>query len=121
MIELRAHHLLCIRGFQGLGYDKAFVENFARVVKALEDDPSIVVTAREDVICARCPHNLDGCIKGPKAQELDERVLRELGFRADAVGKASAVLRRVEERIPPRRVTEVCRGCEWHRYCAPKF
>lgn len=121
MIELRAHHLLCIRGFQGLGYDKAFVENFARVVKALEDDPSIVVTAREDAICARCPHNLDGCIKGPKAQELDERVLRELGLRAGAVGKASAVLRRVEERIPKQRVAEVCRGCEWLRYCLPKF
>ena len=117
-MELRAHHLLCIRGFRGLGYDEAFVENFARVVKALEDDPSIVVTAREDAICSRCPHNQDGCVKGPRPRGLDERVLRELGLRAGAVERASALQRRVEERIPRRRVREVCRGCQWLRYCA---
>lgn len=118
-MELRAHHLLCIRGFRGRGYDGAFVENFARVVKALEGDPSIAITAREDAICAKCPHNLGGCVKGPRPRELDERVLRELGLRAGVAARASAVQRRVAERIPRGRVAEVCRGCEWLRYCVP--
>lgn len=47
-IKLRAHHLLCMRFFEGRGYSEAFVQNMAQVLKA----ERCVITDGADDICA---------------------------------------------------------------------
>ena len=56
-MELRAHHLLCIQGYHGVGYSSDFVENMNRVVQKLEDNPDqkIEIVKKCDILCKACP------------------------------------------------------------------
>lgn len=40
-IKLRGHHLLCIQGYQGYGYDKIFEKNLDKIFKLIKDDLKI--------------------------------------------------------------------------------
>ena len=59
---LRGHHLLCILGFRGLGYDEAFVANMTRVVGLIRKKPETVFTLTDsaDILCATCPRCVNG-------------------------------------------------------------
>ncbi len=35
IINIRAHHLLCLQGFQGYGYSQDFVRNMAEIIKKI--------------------------------------------------------------------------------------
>jgi len=58
MIRLRGHHLLCLQGFQGLGYDDRSVARLHELYGAIEADPSTPVEVVEgpDAMCEPCPH-----------------------------------------------------------------
>ena len=43
-MRIRAHHLLCILGFRGLGYDKRFVQNMERIVSAVRHNADLGLT-----------------------------------------------------------------------------
>ena len=51
---LRAHHLICILGFRGLGYSKEYVANMSKIVGQLCSSPEtlIQVVSKPDDICA---------------------------------------------------------------------
>jgi uncharacterized protein len=119
---LRAHHLLCILGFRGLGYSDAFVENMTKVVGKLGNDPEVMVTiiAEPDDICSACPHLTgDGCDGGGKSR--DESLLTLLKMEeGDTMSLADAYARAAECLTPALMSASVCYGCEWvdHGYCA---
>jgi hypothetical protein len=127
-LELRAHHLLCLLGFRGLGYDEKFVANMAAVSEGLAGAPPRLVRtiAGPDVICAACPHcTADGCAKrGPESeahvQELDRRVLNLLGLAAGALLSWEEVRLRLSAGLGPADLPAVCGQCEWLSlgYCA---
>jgi len=127
-LSLRAHHLLCLHGFQGLGYDDRFVENMGEICARVraEPGPEIVVVNEPDDICAPCPHALGGaCGKTEsdaeeKAKQLDHRVLAKLGLHPGQVFSRDALLALIQEKITPEDLVSVCEGCEWlpFDYCA---
>ena len=127
-LSLRAHHLLCLHGFQGLGYDDRFVENMAEVCKRVraEPGPEIVVVDEPDDICAPCPHTFgSACGKSggdaeERAKELDHRVLAKLGINPEQVFSRNDLLALLQEKITPEDLVSVCEGCEWlpFDYCA---
>ncbi len=91
-IRIRAHHLLCIQGFQGLGYSKEFTKNMAQIKDELLNNPSsfIRLVIGVDSICECCPHNSKGiCSKGHtsenKMRVMDSLILRNLGIEAGSV------------------------------------
>lgn len=53
-MKLRAHHLICLLGFRGLGYSPEFVENMARIADQLRSFPHTVIeiVRRPDDICS---------------------------------------------------------------------
>ena len=54
---LRGHHLLCLQGFQGYGYDENFVKNMAEINQSRKlDDTTISITNEADDICKACPN-----------------------------------------------------------------
>jgi len=71
-MKIRAHHLLCIQGFQGYGYSEEFTENMLKVIQNLKSFPNhkIQITTCCDAICACCPHNIgDKCTESSNSNE----------------------------------------------------
>ena len=120
-IHLRAHHLLCAQGFRGLGYSKAFAENFSAVLEGLRKGPGTLVEAidRPDVLCAACPHlEGDRCRRGAadvesKVKEADQKVLKHLGLSPGAKLCWGEWLRRIGSSIGPTDLPAICGNCPW--------
>lgn len=142
VVALRAHHLLCAQGFQGLGYSKAFAENFAAVLEGLRRRTQTLVQTvdRPDVLCGPCPHlgirgqgsaascpltDVDPlpfsegrCQRGgpeseSKVRETDHRVLGRLGLSAGAQLSWEELLRRIGSRIGANDLPAICGPCPW--------
>ncbi|WP_407375634.1 DUF1284 domain-containing protein [Methanobrevibacter sp.] len=118
---LRGHHLLCLKGFQGYGYDDAFVENMIEV-NALRKSEGTVITLTDfpDDICKACP-NLENNICGNPAQNerivsMDNEVLKKLDpgkeyDASDLFEKIDSIFNSKES------VTKICFNCMWHEKC----
>lgn len=112
---MRAHHLLCLDQFRGLGYSPFFIANLARVQRMLAEPWAVVqLTAGPDAICAACPF-LDGaaCGRGADAADRDRLVLSRLGL-APGTPLSWAVLKEVfKAAFPPAARLAACAGCTW--------
>ena len=82
-LKLRGHHLLCLKGFQGYGYDESFVENMI-LINSERKLPQTTVSICEcaDDICSSCPNLVDGICEDKTQNErivsMDREVLKKL-------------------------------------------
>jgi len=112
-VPLRAHHLLCLTGFRGLGYSEAFRVAVADLVRDLHRHP-LRLSDSADAACRSCPRLTgSGCENEPVVREMDGWVLRLLR-RAPGDGDFAGVLyaelgRALAE--PERK--RLCRNCPW--------
>ncbi len=124
-VRLRAHHLMCMQGFQGHGYSEEFVENMARIVQLLGDErhTQLTLLAEPDDICAACPHIEDGaCVKDDDAEEevrsMDRMVLEALGAGAGDSLPAGEAIDRLDLALARREDAErICGDCQWGERC----
>lgn len=116
-MELRGHHLLCVQGFQGYGYNEEFVTNMREVVNNLNnsDDIWIETTDKCDVICTACPYNVDSECSKDYVKSMDLQVLDELAFAVGDKVKMKEVISKVKEN--PQRFYKFCTNCEWQYAC----
>ncbi len=119
-LNLRAHHLLCMFGFRGLGYSPSFVQNMREVVARFFGDAGVEVRLVSgcDDICAVCPHAAQGrCTAEAGADDAvcrrDTEVLSRLGLGEGYGTDSSSLMRLVVERIAPEQITTICAGCQW--------
>jgi|SRR3989339_1912396 len=116
-MNIRAHHLLCIRNFKGRGYSEDFIENFYNVLKKLPKE-NIKIANYVDVICEKCPHNKKGVCK--KKEDSEEKTK---GLDDSIINAASISLdneysyKELQGLIKNIHVRDYCRDCEWKRYC----
>jgi len=119
-LKIRAHHLLCLLGFRGLGYSQEFIAAMGKVVEKLSSNSTFPITlvVECDFICASCPHNKGSkCLKEAnselKVKTQDLEVLHRLGFEVGAQMPAVEAGTRIKERLSFRDITEICLDCEW--------
>lgn len=127
-VEIRAHHLLCLLGFRGLGYSPEFVEKMGEVAGELRSNAAtpITILAECDVICGACPHNKGNkCRKkrnsAARVREKDLAVLRHLGLEVGAQMSVAQAWAIVKEKVTAKDLAkELCRRCQWRGlgYCA---
>lgn len=123
IIKIRAHHLLCIQGFQGYGYSRDFKMNMAKVIRNLKSEEQFLeIVAECDVICSHCPHKKDGlCRKTPESNEMikkmDLNVLKKLGLKEGTRSKAKNVFSLLDRKIKATDVCEICGDCFWKNKC----
>lgn len=118
---MRGHHLLCVHGFQGMGYNSTFVEKMREVVQDIRNadrDFPIRVTIGLDETCAFCPHKKgDRCHQSPDSQahvlRLDKRVVDHLGIEEDGVYSKKELVSRVAKKVSPDDLDYLCEGCSW--------
>lgn len=118
-LSFRPHHFLCTLGFQGMGYSPGFVENYAQIVKALQDNEelSIEVVAGRDSICNACPHQgMTGCETEEKIQSLDSRHSQILNIHPGDILSWREGKERLKERMTIDAFHGACEGCQWKDY-----
>jgi hypothetical protein len=124
-MHIRAHHLLCLLGFHGLGYSPEFVKKMAQMKRRLKTSPGVPVKILNscDEICLICPHRKNGrCQKGEysykRVKEADEKVLSALEIKNGGVISAGKLLRLIEKNIGSfPKLVKICGMCGWRETC----
>jgi uncharacterized protein len=121
-IRIRAHHLLCMQGFQGLGYSQEFTENMAQIIEQIIKNPSsfIKVTSEADSICECCPHNFQGiCNKESTSNNIktvDSIILEKLDLEEGSVISWPSVTS-LTMNLSRNTVQKLCENCSWRNKC----
>jgi uncharacterized protein len=125
MLKIRAHHLLCMQGFQGYGYSAEFVINLGALITQLKNNPQteIQIIASNDTICSFCPHNADEKCKlsfdsQQKIQQLDTNILKTLCISEGIVLKFDTALKLIQKHFADQETKrKVCGECGWRDKC----
>jgi hypothetical protein len=125
VIRLRAHHLLCLQGFQGYGYTKEFIKNLQEIFTRFDSDPDLVIEiiTECDDVCTECPYIKDGvCSKEPdsasKMKDMDVRVLKMIKVEEGYRGTADEFIKLVNENLKDiNQIQPICGDCEWKKDC----
>ena len=120
-IRLRAHTLLCLQGFRGIGYSPGFVENMAAIHRILTEHPEAMVEVLDspDAVCGACPHRQPvGCIlNGDRSEEemrdQDHVVLKTLGLQVGSRVPWREVLDRIRAAVHAADLITICGHCRW--------
>ncbi|MDA8235703.1 MAG: DUF1284 domain-containing protein [Clostridia bacterium] len=117
---IRGHHLLCMLGFRGEGYNEAFVANMGKVVKQYKGDSGLEITVADhhDDICRACPHLQEKfCRQSDGSDErlaaIDREVLVRLGLKPGQRVTLREIRERIKENIKPSHLAEICQDCRW--------
>ncbi len=118
---LRAHHLLCLKGFQGYGYDENFTQNMTQVnLNRKLNDTTVTLTNTPDDICSHCPNlknNIcENDIQNENIIKMDNEVLKKLNQSeeynsVELFEKIDSIFKTKES------VSEICFNCMWHEKC----
>ena len=120
-MRLRAHHLLCLLGFRGLGYSPEFVANMDGIAQRLRSFPEtlIEIMCQPDDICFSCPFlGEKGCKhKGPSSEKRrrgqDRAVIARLNIKAGEKLNWLEARERMRSFINPQDLDVICRDCQW--------
>ncbi len=122
ILQIRAHHLLCIQGFQGYGYDEPFTYNLKKIHSIFFNQKKIRLIISNDVICQKCPfssRNNEYCLKkGFNARNFDLKILKILGIKPEKTVKLNQLLfYSNQDRKKTLKLKKLCRDCEWNSKC----
>lgn len=131
MLNLRAHHLLCLvmpsedefrsgapemfrrRGYRD-EYINAYIRAFNIARKSLNEEIRVLDNPREDDTCVHCGNYRGGVCLSSQAwvfAEWDQEILALFGLRAGGVIRVQDLRRLVGERVDPANMPGVCRSC----------
>jgi len=120
-MEIRAHHLLCIQGFVGLGYSEGFVRHLSYVKDMLySKDPVVRIVKGPDDICGHCPHlKEDYCSQyGNKVRSMDQAVLEKMGIENGTEMRFLKALDSINSALEKKGTIEgICNECGWREVC----
>ncbi len=121
IFKIRAHHLLCMQGFQGYGYSREFERNLEKIINYLGSNPNsqLELVADVDIICQKCPHLENGHCNRSSSHaivEMDLKVLEKLELEEGATEPAQKLL--VEVRTwESHDLQGICGECSWKDKC----
>lgn len=123
--KLRGHHLLCLRFFQGRGYNSAFVSNMQQIAARLAAHPQTVValTCEPDDLCRACPNLRDNQCRPehesatPPPRSRDERILDRLGITPGTLMPYEKAQGLVDGLLREHTIRSLCHRCTWLDLC----
>lgn len=122
-LRIRAHHILCMQGFQGFGYSEEFTKNMTLITEKIQKTPSffIEIIIGADSICQHCPHLLDGgCDMEMDSlkviSSMDSLVLKNLNMETGSV-ISSKQIKTLAGSLTPKKVEKICGDCSWRDDC----
>ncbi len=120
-VKLRGHHLLCLQGFQGYGYDDNFVKNMVYINNLRKSqNTTISITNTSDDICKCCPNLKNGICKDKKQNGEIIKMDNEIISKIDSTKEYDALNLFNEIRNifnTKKSVKYICSDCSWHKEC----
>ncbi|SHH15297.1 DUF1284 domain-containing protein [Tepidibacter thalassicus] len=117
---LRAHHLLCIQGYQGKGYNDEFVNNMTKITNTLKNNinTKIKIISKTDFICSKCPNNIGNglCKSEIKVNSLDTKTIKLLELKENKTYTYKEILNTIKEKLTLEKFEYICKNCEWFKY-----
>ena len=116
-IEMRPHHLLCLPGYKGYGYDKKHSNSWDRVSASLKQYPDmrVKIVSGRDTLCTTCPN--DGSkgtnCNAKRLTALDEQVKNLINIKDNVVYRFNELMDNVKEVMTPEKHKELCGSCQW--------
>lgn len=120
LMKIRAHHLLCLQGFQGYGYDKNFTMGMEEILRVLKSDPSpnIQVVTEADEICGICPNLVDEeCVDCLKIKTMDLNVIKTINLDENQIITFKKALQIIDRELSLESIKTICEGCVWRDKC----
>jgi hypothetical protein len=125
VIELRAHHLLCMLTFAGKGYSPGFVAKFRSVARFVNQGMPVKIVAGPDELCACViaedsePHCYSASVT-----VRDLTAARDVGDMLGIVIEPGTILSFDNQTIAEMRswfrngiTRRACIACQWHEVC----
>ena len=122
MLQLRPHHICCIRfwrtSFTERGPDFLRVENTIKNVLLSQPEEAVVVIEGVDELCQRCTLRVGERCSSPRGNEDEVRkwdaiLLKELGLSFGSCLTSGQWQALIEQRIP----FKLCHKCQWKQVC----
>ncbi|WP_407412922.1 DUF1284 domain-containing protein [Methanobrevibacter sp.] len=113
--------MLCLKGFQGYGYDEDFTRNMIDVnSKRKLKDTTVLLTKSPDDICKYCPNlKNDLCedkLQNEKIISMDEEVLKKFDISKEY--NSQELFEKIDNIFDTKEsVSKICFNCMWHEKC----
>lgn len=125
-IRIRPHHLLCLLGFVGFGYNKKFIKNIAKISRNIKENPELEITLvmSWDDICSECPYFFDSkCLKTDNSEDIlkekERQVTSILNVDFKKPVKIKDLYLKIKNKFSLKEFDKLCKNCEWYSmdYC----
>ena len=120
-LKLRGHHLLCLKGFQGYGYDENFTKNMTYInsIRKINTTEVSIVNGPDD-ICMSCPNlKNDICeneLQNEQIIKMDNEVLKKLDFTKKY--NSVELFEKIDKLFSTEEsVNKICFDCKWSEKC----
>ncbi|MGL6298279.1 MAG: DUF1284 domain-containing protein [Methanobacteriaceae archaeon] len=145
IINIRPHHLLCITGYQGYGYDNRFRENLNLIHNIIfenkdtnrdNETPKIAIVMENDDICEYCPNlTKDNYCRNKeetiKIENMDYNVIKKLNllkpnavednnkkYLEENIYSPNYLFSLIDQKIKDREdIIGICDNCSWESKC----
>ena len=120
-LHLRGHHLLCLKGFQGYGYDEDFTRNMTEVNEQRKSENTFIeLTSSPDDICRACPNLKNDVCENEQHNNriinMDKEVLKKLDTSKEH--DSLELFEKIDEIFNSKEsVSGICSDCMWHDKC----
>ena len=112
--------MLCLKGFQGYGYNEKFTKNMAKINHQRKLNTSIIKLKNDvDDICLACPNLKNNMCENQKQNQkiikMDNEVLKMF---ENKEYNSNELCEKIDELFTTKEnVSNICNGCKWHEKC----
>ena len=130
LINLRAHHLLCLQGYQGFGYDEKFKLNLEKKLNLLKNNTTkVILTNSPDDLCKKCPNlkenicignskSTDSLENNDKIVKMDLTILQKTKLEKNREYSFKNLIKIVNKVFSKRKdLKNICKDCTWTNEC----
>jgi len=116
-IKLRAHHLLCLQGYEGKGYSPEFVTEMSKLADIFKraPDTKFTLVAGVDDICKHCPHLIKNkCVHANPPEPQDAKVIKHFALVIGNQYTYKTVTDMIRQKIDAKIFMDICGTCDWN-------
>lgn len=120
VLNIRAHHFLCLPGYKGIGYDGDHKTSWDTISQQLKENPDtfVRVVDGQDDLCANCPN-----AKGKNGKRcnmnflsaLDNKVKEMLNISTGMILSWREIMAKVFSVMNKENHKELCGTCPWRK------